>query len=113
MINDDKPLLRFWPDGVYAYGTPWDGKHHLNTDIRLKVKAICILEQAAENEIEKVSFSEAHDVILEQSFHACCWEHKQAVKQMVSLLLNRLSVYRLKCNISTQAAWTAYWGMEK
>lgn len=113
MINDDKPLLRFWPDGVYAYGTPWDGKHHLNTDIRLKVKAICILEQAAENEIEKVSFSEAHDVILEQSFHACSWEHEQAVKQMVSLLLNRLSVYRLKCNISTQAAWTAYWGMEK
>ena len=89
MINDDKPLLRFRPDGVYAYGTPWDGKHHLNTDIRLKVKGVCILE------------------------HAENWDHRQAVKKMINLLLNRVPVYRLKCTASTQAACLARQVMEQ
>ncbi|WP_455057428.1 hypothetical protein [Jutongia sp.] len=33
MINDDKPLLKITQDGVYAYGTPWNGKHRLSTNI--------------------------------------------------------------------------------
>ena len=27
MVNDDKPLLRVYEDGVRVCGTPWDGKH--------------------------------------------------------------------------------------
>lgn len=113
MINDDKPLLRFRPDGVYAYGTPWDGKHHLNTDIRLKVKGVCILEQASWNEIRRVSFPESHDMILSQAFHTENWDHRQAVKKMINLLLNRVPVYRLKCTASTQAACLARQVMEQ
>lgn len=32
MINDDKPLLRFAPEGVTVFGTPWAGKAHLQTN---------------------------------------------------------------------------------
>ena len=112
MINDDKPLLRFRPDGVYAYGTPWDGKHHLNTDIRLKIKGICLLEQAESNRLQKISFAEAHDRILSQSFHAEQWEQRQKAGNMINLLLNQVPVYRLECNISPQAAWVARQGMK-
>ena len=113
MINDDKPLLRFRENGVYVYGTPWDGKHHLNTDIRLKVKGVCILEQASFNEIRKISFPEAHDRILSQAFHAEDWEYRQTVKQMINQLLNRIPVYRLRCTPSTQAACLARQMMEQ
>ena len=73
MINDDKPLLRFWPDGVYAYGTPWDGKHHLNTDIRLKVKGNMYPGTGMQRmRSEKVSFSVRPMMLFwNQSFHAC------------------------------------------
>ena len=51
MVNDDKPLLKLTEDGVLACGTPWDGKHHLSTNVCLPLRAICILERGEENEI--------------------------------------------------------------
>jgi len=29
MVNDDKPFLRFTPEGILACGSPWSGKHGL------------------------------------------------------------------------------------
>ena len=51
MVNDDKPLLQITKNGVIAYGTPWDGKHHLSSNIAVPLKAICILTRASENHI--------------------------------------------------------------
>ena len=54
MVNDDKPFLRVYNDGtVMAYGSPWNGKHHLSSNIAVPVRAICILEQSPENHIRK------------------------------------------------------------
>ena len=33
MVNDDKPLIRVSEAGAIVYGTPWDGKHHLSSNI--------------------------------------------------------------------------------
>ena len=51
MINDDKPLLKIKDSGVRVYGTPWDGKHRLSTNISVPLKALCILNRGKENKI--------------------------------------------------------------
>ena len=44
MVNDDKPLIRVNADGTaVAYGTPWDGKHRLSSNIAVPLRVICIL----------------------------------------------------------------------
>jgi hypothetical protein len=53
MVNDDKPLVRVAGDGgAVAYGTPWDGKHRLSSNVAVPLRAICVLERAGENRIE-------------------------------------------------------------
>lgn len=60
MVNDDKPLVRVSEEGrPLVYGTPWDGKHHLSTNIAVPLRAIVVLERGAENEIHPISAEEA------------------------------------------------------
>ena len=55
MVNGDKPLLHITNEGVTVYGTPWDGKEHLSTNISCPLKALCILTRSETNHIERIS----------------------------------------------------------
>ena len=67
MVNDDKPFLRITDSGVQVCGSPWNGKHRLDTDIVVPLKAICLLERGQKNEIEKITAGEALPMLLQQS----------------------------------------------
>jgi hypothetical protein len=107
MVNDDKPLIRVHPDGsATVYGTPWDGKHHLSSNIAVPVWAICILERAQENHIREISRAEALPVLLQQTYRPA----DPATLAKTLTLLGRLNVklYRLGCNMDTGAARLSY-----
>ena len=53
MVNDDKAFLALRPDGVWAYGSPWMGKHGIGTNISVPLKGICFLQRGTENRIQK------------------------------------------------------------
>ena len=56
MVNDDKPLIRIDGSGrAVAFGTPWDGKHRLSSNIAVPLRAVCALERAADNSICEIS----------------------------------------------------------
>ncbi len=111
MVNDDKPLIRFFGRRAVVYGTPWDGKRHLNTNICLPVKGICFLSKGRQNRIRRLSYREAIDLVEGETFRAAAWEHKRKNEMLASQLLNSVPVYSLTCDISEQAAVTAYMGM--
>ncbi|MGN0362219.1 MAG: hypothetical protein ACI4ET_05195 [Bilifractor sp.] len=113
MVNDDKPLIRFRGRKAYVYGTPWDGKQHLNTNICLPVRAVCFLAKGEENRIRKLSYQEALKLTESQTFHAASWEHRKRNEMLSSMLLNMVPVYSLCCDISERAAVTAYEAMRK
>ena len=52
MVNDDKPILRIKDDGIYVCGTPWCGKHGLQTNVEVPVQGICILGGGEKNMIK-------------------------------------------------------------
>lgn len=59
MVNDDKPFLKLTEDGVLACGSPWSGKHGLDTNITVPLQGICILERGQENRIRRIPPEEA------------------------------------------------------
>lgn len=112
MVNDDKPLVHVSESGVTIYGTPWDGKHHLSTNIAVPLRAICVLERAEENRIASVSPVQAFSSLLRQSYRYESEEEEQRALLLLDLLTQRVGLYRLGCNQTSDAAETAWNAMK-
>lgn len=107
ILNGDKPLIQV-SDKIYAHGTPWCGKERLQTNAKAELNAIVLLERGKENEIQKISAGEAFAFLLQQTLRS---KDKGIMVKTVELLrdvLQRTPLYRLKCNITDDAALLAY-----
>lgn len=108
MVNDDKPLLSITDAGVYACGTPWNGKHFLGNNVVLPLKAICILQRGAENRIYPISASEALPMLLQQSYRPNGALAMGKYMELIDKLSKGVSFYLLQCNMDPSAAVVAY-----
>ena len=113
MVNDDKPFLRIAEDGVWACGSPWNGKHGLGTNVCVPLRAICILERGTENRISPLSPQEALTMLIQQSSRPMNPRRMGKYLDLVDCLSARVSFYRLACNMSPQAAEVAYNAMRE
>lgn len=111
MVNDDKPLLKMENGTVTVYGTPWDGKHRLSTNTSVPLKAICILERAPENHIEKITLKEALPMLVQQSYRPNDPQAMVKTLNLISQLGQSVSLHRLGCNMDPEAADVSYAGM--
>lgn len=113
MVNDDKPLVRVSESkSPLVYGTPWDGKHHLSTNIAVPLRVIVLLERGIDNEIHPISAEEAFPTLLQQSFRPDDPMLTVQALQLLSLLSQKVRFYRLHCNMKPDAARVAYEGMQ-
>lgn len=110
VINGDKPLLRFTSEGVFACGTPWQGKENLGTNKQVPLRAICYLERAGNNHIETISMLQALPTLMQQTYR---FYHPEQVRRMMQLLsrLETVNQYRLGCNMQPEAAMVAERGI--
>ncbi len=104
ILNDDKPAIRRIGDTIYAFGTPWSGKHDISIPIGVPLAGICFLERAEENSIEKISSREALPNLFSQTLRRLPDDDLDMLSDELSELLGLVPIYRLKCNISTDAA---------
>ena len=111
MVNDDKPFLKITPDGVTAYGSPWNGKHGLGENISAPLAGICILERGAENEIHPISPREALPMVFQQSQRPRNRANLLKYMDLVDKLAQKTAFYRMACNMDPQAAVVAYTAM--
>ena len=112
MINDDKPLMRIGADGsAIVFGTPWNGKHRLSSNIGVPLRALCLLERAAENSIREITRAEALPMLVQQTYRPA----DPAALAKTLTLITRLNVkfYRLCCNMEPQAAELSYRAMSQ
>ena len=108
MVNDDKPFLHVGKDAVTAFGTPWNGKHHLGNNIAVPLKAICILERGEENSIQPIEAKDALPILFQQSHRPADSKLMGKYLELLDGLANGVTFYRLQCNIDPQAAVLAY-----
>lgn len=108
ILNDDKPAIRIMEDGIYAYGTPFSGKHDISQNTRAKIKGICFLEQATENSIHKIEPKEAVSLFFEQTVKRLTKEQMLKLLDIIEIILKEIPCYKLYCNISEEAVKLSY-----
>ncbi len=113
MINDDKPIIRYIDGEFYVYGTPWNGKHRLDTNTKAKIKAICKIYQAEENTISKANVTEMLITILNQTIRPTELNKMDKLLGIIDKMLTSVKLYNLGCNISREAAELSYNVMSK
>lgn len=113
MVNDDKPLLHVGKEGVTAYGTPWNGKHHLGGNLSAPLKALCILQRDKSNHIEPVSAEDAFPMLLQQCYRPETGEGMVRTLELLERLSRQVKLYRLGCNMEPEAARISYQGMQE
>ena len=112
MVNDDKPLIRAGEQGCVISGTPWDGKHRLSSRITVPLKAVCILERAEKNRIRPVTAGEAYPMLLQQVYRPLDGNAMRRTLELIDRLVSSVSLWRLGCNMSIEAAQTAFDAMK-
>lgn len=113
MINDDKPFLRITRGEVFACGSPWSGKHGLDTNIAVPLGGICILERGQKNRIRPISTEEALPFLLTQCDPPEEAELLPRYLDLMEQLAQRVPLWHMTCTKDAEAAKTAYQAMTK
>jgi hypothetical protein len=104
MINDDKPLLRLDDEKILVYGTPWNGKHCLDTNVSVEIGGICFLGRGVENRIWKVSAGDGLVQLLASVYRPDAADGMKKTLELVAQLTKRVPLWKMECNISPEAA---------
>ncbi len=110
ILNGDKPLLHFTPEGVMVCGCPWQGKEDLGINETLPLKAVCMIHRDSVNHIERVTVDEALEEIMRQTNYAVAAPREEG--EALIRGLDAVAVYRLGCNMDDEAAYVSRAAME-
>lgn len=113
MVNDDKPFVILGSDGVWVCGSPWSGKHGLDSNIAVPLAGICILERGKENRIVPCEPQSALPMLLHQSYCPLATEKQAAFSSLVKKLADRVPLWKMECNKEPDAALVSYSTMSK
>ena len=103
MVNDDKVFLQLRPDGVWACGSPWTGKHGIGSKITVPLKGICFLRRGTENQIQKAQAQKWQPELVHQ-----CFLPETQYLPLVLQLAQRVPLWEMSCTKAIQAAAIAY-----
>ena len=107
MVNDDKPFLQITPEGIFACGSPWSGKHGLDANVRLPLAGICILERGAENRISPIAPADAMAMLNHASYHPMDASKHSRLAQFLDSLTQRTPLWKMQCTRDPAAAQLA------
>lgn len=108
VVNDDKPLIRVSDGVVTVFGTPWNGKHHLGSNMSAPLKAICFLKRSATNYLRPVPANEALPLLLRQVYRPRDPASLALELKLIETMCHYLAFFELHCNMELDAARLAY-----
>lgn len=111
VVNGDKPIIRFFddePETPYAYGTPWNGKEHLGCNMRTPLKVIAFIERAEKNSCERISSSDAVNLIFNQVYMPKDPAAAAKTIELINRLISCCELWKISCNMELEAAEVAY-----
>lgn len=111
ILNDDKPAVMVENGSVTACGTPWSGKSDLNLNLRVPLRGICILERSQNNFIEPLPPERSVFALLDQTLRPSDGERMNALLELLDAVTSNVPIWRMGCDISTEAAEMAYRAM--
>ena len=113
MINDDKPFLQLTDTGAVAFGSPWSGKHGLDSNISAPLAGICILERGQENAIAPITPANALEMLKKQTYLPLDEKKYPQFQALTETLARSTPLWHMYCNKDPQAAQVAFHAMRK
>ena len=110
MMTNQRFVL--WKTGIYAYGTPFSGKHDISENRKVKLKSICFMEQSKINFIQKLEPKEVIPLFLEQTFRNITEEEMVKFLDILEVILGEIPIYKLYCDMSEEAVHLSYQTMK-
>ncbi|MCQ2329507.1 MAG: hypothetical protein MJZ93_02985 [Paludibacteraceae bacterium] len=106
VINGDKPIIWFKDGDIYASGSPWSGKEHLDENVSVPLRGICLLKRLGQSgvpSIKRASREEALDFLMHQIFIPHCQSGKIRTLMMLEELYDKVPIYHLTVDMSREA----------
>ena len=113
IVNDDKPFVTLTGSGALLHGSPWSGKHGLDTNITVPLRGICLLERGQDNRIEPAEPETVLPLLCKQAYEPLTEEKAAVSHGLLQTLAQRVPLWRMACNKDPEAAETACRGMHK
>lgn len=113
ILNDDKPAIRVIGDKLFAFGTPFSGKHDISRNTRVEIGGICFIKRSSTNSIRMITAKEAIPLMLAQTMR---FKEKSCMENLLDVMdtvIRRVPVYELSCNTDISAAELSYRVMAK
>jgi hypothetical protein len=111
MVNDDMPFLEITSSGVFAYGSPWCGKHGLAANVCVPLVGICSIRRGSENLIYRVDGKYLRDLLSQQVHIPDDPSLEQQTNSLVETLTGMVPLWVMHCNKELEAAHVAYSAM--
>lgn len=113
VINGDKPILRFFSSGIYAYGSPWCGTEGLNVNGRVKIRSAGFVVQSKMNFVEDINSGEVFKRLLNQTVMPQNAQRKLKYFELLDRLIKEIPFCKINCDISENAVTASYSYMKK
>ena len=111
MINDDKAFLRVGDDGIIAFGSPWSGKHGLDTNMNAPLRGICVIGRGNENRIVRHTGDGLFTILQDQLLGYTEETDLDLAWGLLHRLVSQVPVWNLTCNMDPEAARVSYGAM--
>lgn len=107
-VNGDKPIIRIIDGKPYAFGTPWNGKEGYGDNTYAELKALTFIERNNNNSITLLPKKDILSRIIHQILLPKDQENLSKTFDILNILLSKINIYLLKCNMDIEAAEIAY-----
>lgn len=111
MINDDRAFLEFTSAGILAYGSPWSGKHGLDSNLCVPLCVICFLERGTENSILPFEDKKLLFQWLSEQIFIPDESLRTEVNTLAAKLPAHVRFWRMQCTNHPSAAIVSYEAM--
>lgn len=109
ILNDDKPAVRVFDNGIFAYGTPFSGKTSQSENKKVQVGGIVLIERGTDNTITRTTeLIEAIGILNWQSNYFSQKEKITKKLDLFSEVIKHVPLYKLSCDISKEAFVTSF-----
>ena len=111
IVNGDKPLLKVTDDSLYAFGTPWCGKEGWNTNVRVRLKAIFLVERAQDDRdsiVREISFTDAFLNLLMLTYRPTNQIQMSKTLQLLKAIEGKVRFYQFRSKPTADAIRMAY-----
>lgn len=111
MINDDKPFLAVKGEGVTIFGSPWSGKHGLDSNIAVPLGGICILERGRADRIRPMETGDALTMLRKQAYCPMDEGKKERFLDLTAEIPGKVPLWHMECTKDPSAARVAHAAM--